>query len=136
MARFEHSRERGSSSRGRSSRGDSRGRSSRGDSRGRFGDDESRDNRRSGRDFNRGNRDRSEVTMTKVICSSCGKECEVPFKPSSDKPVYCNNCFSKKEKGSSSRPERHSPSKSFGSSRDLELINEKLDKIMDALDIE
>lgn len=29
-------------------------------------------------------------------CSTCGKNCEVPFRPSSDKPVYCSACFNKK----------------------------------------
>lgn len=70
-------------------------------------------------------RDRREVKMTKVICSSCGKECEVPFKPTSSKPVYCDECFAKKGKTGSDRV----PNKDFG------IINEKLDKIMKALKI-
>ena len=28
-----------------------------------------------------------------AVCSSCGKETEVPFQPSMDKPVYCRECF-------------------------------------------
>lgn len=28
-----------------------------------------------------------------VICSNCGCEAKVPFAPSSDKPVYCKDCF-------------------------------------------
>ncbi|KAF0194604.1 MAG: zinc-ribbon domain containing protein [Bacillota bacterium] len=31
--------------------------------------------------------------MHKVTCSRCGKEAEVPFRPSGDKPVYCKDCF-------------------------------------------
>ena len=31
--------------------------------------------------------------MHKATCSDCGKECEVPFKPSGDKPVRCRECF-------------------------------------------
>ena len=31
--------------------------------------------------------------MYPAICSSCGKETEVPFQPRSDKPVYCRDCF-------------------------------------------
>ncbi|MEK0325624.1 MAG: CxxC-x17-CxxC domain-containing protein [Nitrosopumilus sp.] len=34
--------------------------------------------------------------MHKITCSECGKEAEVPFKPSGDRPVYCKDCFSKK----------------------------------------
>ena len=31
--------------------------------------------------------------MYPAVCSSCGKETEVPFQPSGDKPVYCRECF-------------------------------------------
>lgn len=40
-------------------------------------------------------------SMTKVICAECGIECEVPFKPSSDRPVYCRDCFAKRKGGGS-----------------------------------
>jgi CxxC-x17-CxxC domain-containing protein len=29
-----------------------------------------------------------------VVCSECGAECEVPFKPKADKSVYCRKCWS------------------------------------------
>ncbi|MBI5803894.1 DNA-directed RNA polymerase [Candidatus Pacearchaeota archaeon] len=32
----------------------------------------------------------------KAVCSECKKECEVPFKPTEGKPVYCKECFSKR----------------------------------------
>jgi CxxC-x17-CxxC domain-containing protein len=35
--------------------------------------------------------------MHKAICASCQKECEVPFKPSSGRPVYCRDCFNKQK---------------------------------------
>jgi CxxC-x17-CxxC domain-containing protein len=38
--------------------------------------------------------------MHKVTCSDCKKECEVPFKPSGDRPVYCKECFSKRKDSS------------------------------------
>lgn len=31
--------------------------------------------------------------MHQAICSDCGESCEVPFRPSGSKPVFCNNCF-------------------------------------------
>jgi CxxC-x17-CxxC domain-containing protein len=31
--------------------------------------------------------------MFSATCSSCGKEAQVPFEPSGDKPVYCSDCF-------------------------------------------
>lgn len=37
--------------------------------------------------------------MFKATCSGCQKECEVPFKPSGDRPVYCKDCFSKRKDG-------------------------------------
>lgn len=36
-------------------------------------------------------------TMTKIKCSECGKEDEVPFKPREGTPVYCKDCFFKKK---------------------------------------
>ena len=35
--------------------------------------------------------------MTKIKCSECGKEAEVPFKPRNDTPVYCRECYFKKK---------------------------------------
>jgi CxxC-x17-CxxC domain-containing protein len=31
--------------------------------------------------------------MFTATCSSCGREAQVPFRPTSGKPVYCNDCF-------------------------------------------
>jgi len=44
---------------------------------------------------NRGG-DRGPVTMHKAVCDECHKSCEVPFRPSGDKPIYCNDCFGDK----------------------------------------
>lgn len=33
--------------------------------------------------------------MFKAVCADCGKETEVPFHPSEDRPVYCYECFNK-----------------------------------------
>ncbi|MDO8460059.1 MAG: DNA-directed RNA polymerase [Nanoarchaeota archaeon] len=35
--------------------------------------------------------------MHKAVCSECKKECEVPFKPTEGKPVYCRDCFRNKK---------------------------------------
>ena len=74
------------------------------------------------RDFRDSRRGRRDVEKTKVNCSTCGKECEVPFKPKTSKPLYCDDCFAKKDPKNSNK--------------DFEIINEKLDKIMKALKIE
>jgi CxxC-x17-CxxC domain-containing protein len=31
--------------------------------------------------------------MFSATCSSCGREAQVPFRPSGAKPVYCSDCF-------------------------------------------
>jgi CxxC-x17-CxxC domain-containing protein len=36
------------------------------------------------------------LKMHRATCSACGKECELPFKPTGDKPVFCSNCFGNK----------------------------------------
>ena len=28
-----------------------------------------------------------------VTCADCGRECEIPFVPKHDRPVYCSDCF-------------------------------------------
>lgn len=34
-------------------------------------------------------------TMFKATCANCGKPCEVPFRPSGNRPIYCSDCFEK-----------------------------------------
>jgi len=36
---------------------------------------------------------RGDREMHKATCGDCGKDCEVPFEPIQDKPVYCSECF-------------------------------------------
>jgi CxxC-x17-CxxC domain-containing protein len=31
--------------------------------------------------------------MHQAVCSDCGNNCEVPFRPSGSKPVFCSDCF-------------------------------------------
>jgi CxxC-x17-CxxC domain-containing protein len=45
-------------------------------------------------------RERAPRQMTQVTCSNCGKETEVPFVPTGDRPVYCSDCFSQMGGGS------------------------------------
>ncbi|MFH1055705.1 MAG: CxxC-x17-CxxC domain-containing protein [Candidatus Altiarchaeota archaeon] len=68
---------------------------------------------------------RSRPQMHEAVCSKCKQRCEVPFKPSPTKPVYCSACFRKDE------PEKR-PS---NLSDELGRINDKLDRIMRALDL-
>lgn len=40
-----------------------------------------------------GGASRGPREMFTTTCSSCGREAQVPFQPTSGKPVYCNDCF-------------------------------------------
>ncbi len=42
--------------------------------------------------------------MHKAVCSECGKDCEIPFRPTGGRPIFCSNCFEKQGGGSSTRP--------------------------------
>jgi CxxC-x17-CxxC domain-containing protein len=40
-----------------------------------------------------GGYDRGPREMFSATCASCGREAQVPFRPTSGKPVYCSDCF-------------------------------------------
>jgi len=51
-----------------------------------------------------GNRNRNKDRMMyKIICADCKKECEIPFRPREDRPVYCRECFARRKAGNSVR---------------------------------
>ena len=82
-------------------------------------------------------RDSSRLEMTKVTCDSCKEKCEVPFKPTSNKPIYCENCFKKDSSPrSSSRSGPRASSNSNDLSKEIKKINKKLDIILKALKLE
>ena len=41
--------------------------------------------------------------MHRATCADCKKECELPFKPSGDRPVYCKECFLLRKTGNTSK---------------------------------
>ena len=63
------------------------------DSRGRYGD------RR---------QSRGERELFTATCAECGNECQVPFKPTEGKPVYCRDCFQKHKPEGGRRDNRRS----------------------------
>src|SRR5437016_5273939 len=115
------------------------------------------------RDFNRGNRsggdrpfrsnrsggDRSygaDRPMFQTICSKCGNSCEVPFRPTGEKPVYCRDCFrdqpssdSRREGGNFSRPSFQRRDENRGgndgsqNNKQLAELGMKLDRIIELL---
>lgn len=93
-----------------------------------------------GRSFSRS--DDRPREMFKTVCSNCGKDCEVPFRPTTGKPVYCSDCFEKvggrsSDGGRSERPnfERNDRPQTprVDNSKQFEDLNSKLDKIIELL---
>jgi len=109
---------------------------------------------RFGGGFGGGNR---EMTMHEAVCADCHKPCQVPFRPTNDRPVYCRDCFAKhggpeksrfndaprKDFGGNSRPQFSSqpqPNSNVASSfpnknndeikKQLEVIGAKLDNLI------
>lgn len=48
----------------------------------------------SGGSYSTGGYERREREMFPAVCAQCGKDTQVPFQPSGDRPVYCSDCFS------------------------------------------
>ena len=45
----------------------------------------------------KGDRFGARMELFPAVCSQCRKDCQVPFRPTGDKPVYCRDCFSRQE---------------------------------------
>lgn len=102
-----------------------------------------------GKDFGKGS---FEKQMHQATCDNCGTSCEVPFKPTGGKPIYCRDCFRKMEGSEAprrfdrpersrfARPDRFGPKEHSGPGggdqiqKELEKINVKLDKILRSLE--
>jgi CxxC-x17-CxxC domain-containing protein len=100
--------------------------------------------------FGRGGSDSARPAMHTAICAECGNSCEVPFKPSGDRPVYCSNCFKGKKDSFTpqrpdsrdfSKPRFESPTRPSAptnsgapSNEQFVKLNAKLDKILSILD--
>ena len=48
--------------------------------------------------FRRNNFSSEPKEMHKAVCSKCGKNCEVPFKPTEGRDVFCSECHIKNKK--------------------------------------
>jgi CxxC-x17-CxxC domain-containing protein len=98
---------------------------------------------RGGKSFN--NDDRQMFSAT---CSECGKSCQVPFMPSSGKPVFCDECFSKARNNDA--PMRNNSSSNYNDrapraaapsvntealTRQMEAISTKLDTLIGLMSV-
>lgn len=84
------------------------------------------------------NNDRQE--MYSATCANCGKQCEVPFRPTGSKPVLCRECFQNNRSSDSRRSEERfdrQPSNRSNNAPDyttqFEQLNAKLNRILDML---
>jgi len=76
--------------------------------------------------------------MHEAICSNCGDVCEVPFKPTSGKPIYCSKCFDKiggsdRGRTNSDRRDRQNRNNDNQLNEQFSTLNTKLDKILEVL---
>ena len=91
------------------------------------------------RDF--GGRSGGDRQMFSAVCEECGKSCEVPFRQTGDRPVFCSDCFKAQRGGGSSfAPKSFGGKQSFApkvsagiSKGQVDLIISKLDKILSIL---
>lgn len=71
--------------------------------------------------------------MFTATCDSCGSTCEVPFRPTGDRPVYCRACFGKnapaQKSGAPTAPARNDNQLA----EQLKAMNAKLDALVKAL---
>ena len=110
-----------------------------------------------------GGRDGGRPQMHRATCTECNSSCEVPFKPTGDRPVFCNQCFKKGDNGGDFAPKKFAKrdygdsddrgfgngGKKFGGSsgghggnaggganydKQFAILNEKLDKILGAME--
>ncbi len=102
-----------------------------------------------------GGRDRGQTTMHQAVCDQCHKPCEVPFRPTGDKPIYCNACFRNKRETSDDRGGNRFAHKSYDNyqasskpdfrgdvgksnndeiKKQLEALNVKMDRLIKAVE--
>jgi CxxC-x17-CxxC domain-containing protein len=70
--------------------------------------------------------------MHKAVCDECGKDCEVPFRPSGDKPIFCSDCFERKGGGGLKRSKKDDTNKQL--LEQVGSLNAKLDRILKVIE--
>lgn len=104
------------------------------------------------RSFGGSDRGSKEQMMHQAVCSECHKKCEVPFRPTTGKPVYCKDCFGNKGNRNEGGRNENSYSKTEydrvpakvhyenkggnddGVKRQLSEMNMKLDRLIKAME--
>jgi CxxC-x17-CxxC domain-containing protein len=86
----------------------------------------------------RNSRDERKPEMHTVTCGDCGDECQIPFEPKFNRPVYCSDCFQKNKPQESrdrysrdERPSRDRYSRDERPSRDRYSRDERVSSMDD-----
>jgi CxxC-x17-CxxC domain-containing protein len=113
------------------------------DGKSKFGGHRGGNSRPGGGKFGGGKPGGRPAEMFKAQCSKCQKDCLLPFQPNTDKPVFCSDCFAKKnadsDRGDTSRDkgarfERPKPNNDLGEiKRQLGTIEARLNRILDII---
>lgn len=90
--------------------------------------------------------DRERPSMHSATCGECGDRCEVPFRPTGERPVFCSDCFQKQggpavrsdrrtDRSSSFEKPMRSNASAGGSGNDeivkqLKTLNKKMDALI------
>lgn len=64
------------------------------------------------------NRAPKEMQLFSTTCTTCGKSCEVPFRPDGTKPVLCRDCFANKNAAPAQGGYNRGEQTSFGGRQD------------------
>ncbi|MFH0952633.1 MAG: CxxC-x17-CxxC domain-containing protein [Patescibacteria group bacterium] len=75
--------------------------------------------------------------MHTAVCDKCGQKCEVPFRPSGGKPIFCNDCFRKEDRQGDRRGGNRRDRDSGGNKQiteQIESLNNKLDRVISLLE--
>ena len=86
----------------------------------------------------RGGNDRmsfgEDKPMFKATCDDCGNGCEVPFRPTGERPVYCRECFGKNGGPTGNKSfgaPKSAPTENYG--EQIRALNAKMDMVLKAL---
>jgi CxxC-x17-CxxC domain-containing protein len=89
-----------------------------------------------------GGRDKKQPQRYSATCAECHKQCEVPFRPTEARPVYCKECFNKKRGNTGNQsnqrnvaphgsvPTQHDDRNTYSLRKHLDSIHNKLDVIV------
>ncbi len=66
--------------------------------------------------------------MFQAVCADCKKNCEVPFRPSGERPTYCKECYSKRKAPGNFQKPNDAPNFSPMEKRQLKVVSNGVGK--------